>query len=69
MWWSPGGKYLAYIEFNDTEVHTIEYSWYGSGQYPETVAIPYPKVRCLCGTLSVWKLMDLRKCAIHELQK
>ncbi|XP_023663741.1 dipeptidyl peptidase 4 isoform X1 [Paramormyrops kingsleyae] len=43
MWWSPGGKYLAYVEFNDTEVHTIEYSWFGSGQYPETVAIPYPK--------------------------
>ncbi|KAJ8350707.1 hypothetical protein SKAU_G00258370 [Synaphobranchus kaupii] len=43
MWWSPGGMYLAYIEFNDTLVHTIDYSWYGEGQYPKTVAIPYPK--------------------------
>ncbi|XP_055358999.1 dipeptidyl peptidase 4-like [Betta splendens] len=43
LWWSPGGKYLAYAEFNDTEVHTIEYSWYGEGQYPTTVSIPYPK--------------------------
>lgn len=43
LWWSPGGKYVAYIESNDTEVHTIEYTWYGVDQYPETVAIPYPK--------------------------
>uniref|UniRef100_A0A8C8E4I6 Dipeptidyl-peptidase 4 n=1 Tax=Oryzias sinensis TaxID=183150 RepID=A0A8C8E4I6_9TELE len=43
LWWSPGGKYVAYAEFNDTEVHTIEYSWYGDSQYPSTVLIPYPK--------------------------
>lgn len=43
LWWSPGGKYVAYIESNDTEVHVIEYSWYGSNQYPTTVHIPYPK--------------------------
>ncbi|XP_029927063.1 dipeptidyl peptidase 4-like isoform X2 [Myripristis murdjan] len=43
LWWSPGGKHVAYGEFNDTEVHTIEYSWYGEGQYPHTVIIPYPK--------------------------
>uniref|UniRef100_A0A673CWV8 Dipeptidyl peptidase 4-like n=1 Tax=Sphaeramia orbicularis TaxID=375764 RepID=A0A673CWV8_9TELE len=45
IWWSPNGNYLAYAEFNDTEVHKLEYSWYGNEQYPETVAIPYPKVR------------------------
>ncbi|KAG9349220.1 hypothetical protein JZ751_027663, partial [Albula glossodonta] len=43
MWWSPSGSSLAYIEFNDTLVNTIEYSWYGDGQYPKTVVIPYPK--------------------------
>ncbi|MFT7818067.1 dipeptidyl peptidase 4-like [Arapaima gigas] len=43
MWWSPGGKFLAYAQFNDTNVQNIEYSWYGTAQYPETVAIPYPK--------------------------
>uniref|UniRef100_A0A3Q3WAU1 Uncharacterized protein n=1 Tax=Mola mola TaxID=94237 RepID=A0A3Q3WAU1_MOLML len=43
LWWSPGGKYVAYVETNDTMVHTIEYSWYGSNQYPSTVSIPYPK--------------------------
>ncbi|KAL6462032.1 hypothetical protein MHYP_G00301770 [Metynnis hypsauchen] len=43
LWWSPTGRYLAFAEFNDTNVHTIEYSWYGEGQYPEMVVIPYPK--------------------------
>ncbi|XP_058508449.1 dipeptidyl peptidase 4 isoform X2 [Solea solea] len=43
LWWSPGGKYVAYAEFNDTEVHVIEYTWYGEDQYPSTVSIPYPK--------------------------
>lgn len=44
LWWSPGGKHVAYVEFNDTEVPNIEYSWYGDNQYPSTVSIPYPKV-------------------------
>lgn len=44
LWWSPGGRHVAYVETNDTEVHTIEYSWYGDKQYPSTVSIPYPKV-------------------------
>uniref|UniRef100_A0A674CJC7 Dipeptidyl-peptidase 4 n=1 Tax=Salmo trutta TaxID=8032 RepID=A0A674CJC7_SALTR len=43
MWWSPGGKYLAYAEFNDTLVQNIEYSWYGKEQYPDTVIFPYPR--------------------------
>ncbi|KAM6958225.1 dipeptidyl peptidase 4-like [Tautogolabrus adspersus] len=43
LWWSPGGRYVAYIESNDREVHTIEYTWYGENQYPTTVSIPYPK--------------------------
>lgn len=44
FWWSPGGKRVAYIESNDTEVHHIEYTWYGEAQYPVTISIPYPKV-------------------------
>ncbi|KAI1898280.1 hypothetical protein AGOR_G00070700 [Albula goreensis] len=43
MWWSPTGRFLAYAEFDDTLVPVIEYSWYGSEQYPQTVVIPYPK--------------------------
>ncbi|XP_037379318.1 dipeptidyl peptidase 4 isoform X2 [Talpa occidentalis] len=45
LWWSPNGTFLAYAEFNDTEVPLIEYSFYSdeSLQYPKTVRIPYPK--------------------------
>ncbi|XP_028835685.1 dipeptidyl peptidase 4-like [Denticeps clupeoides] len=43
LWWSPGGKHVAFARFNETNVHDIEYSWYGTGQYPHTVTIPYPK--------------------------
>uniref|UniRef100_A0A671YKD6 Fibroblast activation protein, alpha n=1 Tax=Sparus aurata TaxID=8175 RepID=A0A671YKD6_SPAAU len=43
IWWSSTGKYLAYVEFNDTDVHKVEFSWFGSEQYPETVIFPYPK--------------------------
>ncbi|XP_061908140.1 dipeptidyl peptidase 4-like isoform X1 [Entelurus aequoreus] len=43
LWWSPGGKYVSYVEFNDTEVPFVEYPWYGDSQYPSTVSIPYPK--------------------------
>uniref|UniRef100_A0A674F6I4 Dipeptidyl-peptidase 4 n=1 Tax=Salmo trutta TaxID=8032 RepID=A0A674F6I4_SALTR len=39
MWWSPGGKYLAYAEFNDTLVQNIEYSWYGKEQ--QVVLFPF----------------------------
>lgn len=44
IWWSSTGKFLAYAEFNDTDVHKVEFSWYGTEQYPQTVAVPYPKV-------------------------
>ncbi|NP_001154809.1 dipeptidyl peptidase 4 [Danio rerio] len=43
LWWSPNGRFVAYAEFNDSEVHNIEYTWFGEGQYPETVFVPYPK--------------------------
>ncbi|XP_062908401.1 dipeptidyl peptidase 4-like isoform X1 [Mobula hypostoma] len=43
LWWSPNGRFLAYAEFNDTATEMIEYPFYGDGQYPETVKIPYPK--------------------------
>lgn len=45
MWWSPTAKYLAYVQINDTEVQAIEYTMYGSGQYPTTMIVPYPKVQ------------------------
>ncbi|XP_070587749.1 prolyl endopeptidase FAP-like isoform X3 [Erythrolamprus reginae] len=43
LWWSPNGKNIAYIEFNDTEIPVIEYSYYGEKQYPRKITLPYPK--------------------------
>lgn len=43
MWWSPMGKYLAFAQINDTEVQAIQYTMYGSGQYPTTMTVPYAK--------------------------
>ncbi|XP_016052691.1 PREDICTED: prolyl endopeptidase FAP isoform X3 [Miniopterus natalensis] len=43
LWWSPNGNFLAYAEFNDTEIPVIAYSYYGDEQYPRTINIPYPK--------------------------
>lgn len=48
IWWSTTGKFLAYVEFNDTEVQHVEFTWYGAEQYPHTVAVPYPKVGSAC---------------------
>ncbi|XP_065269856.1 dipeptidyl peptidase 4 [Emys orbicularis] len=45
LWWSPNASFLAYAEFNDTEVPIMEYSFYAEDtlQYPKTIKLPYPK--------------------------
>nr|XP_025036346.1 dipeptidyl peptidase 4 isoform X2 [Pelodiscus sinensis] len=45
LWWSPNASFLAYAEFNDTEVPVMEYSFYAEDtlQYPKTIRLPYPK--------------------------
>uniref|UniRef100_A0AAR2IKM2 Dipeptidyl-peptidase 4 n=1 Tax=Pygocentrus nattereri TaxID=42514 RepID=A0AAR2IKM2_PYGNA len=68
LWWSPTGRYLAFAEFNDTNVHTIEYSWYGEGQYPDMVVIPYPKVRHdRCSSALYWSQFHQPECLEHYL--
>ncbi|XP_074550869.1 dipeptidyl peptidase 4 [Halichoeres trimaculatus] len=54
IWWSTTSKRLAYIEFNDTSVPKLEYTWYGSNQYPETVSIPYPKAGSALTTVKLF---------------
>ena len=68
LWWSSTGKFLAYAEFNDTDVHKVEFSWYGAAQYPETVAFPYPKVGVSCSILICQYLVKGHLvCKIHFL--
>lgn len=56
LWWSPKGTFLAYAQFNDTEVPLIEYSFYSdeSLQYPKTVRIPYPKAGAVNPTVKLF---------------
>lgn len=53
LWWSPSGTFLAYAQFNDTQVPPIEFSVYfdESLQYPKTVHIPYPKAGAMNPTV------------------
>ncbi|KAF6361377.1 dipeptidyl peptidase 4 [Rhinolophus ferrumequinum] len=53
LWWSPTGTFLAYAQFNDTEVPPIEFSLYfdESLQYPKTIHIPYPKAGAMNPTV------------------
>ncbi|KAJ3592703.1 hypothetical protein NHX12_007830 [Muraenolepis orangiensis] len=43
VWWSTSSRFLAFLELNDTLVHSVEITFYGSEQYPETRTVPYPK--------------------------
>lgn len=49
LWFSPDGKYLAYVKFDDTNVTEFSYFIYGepgdlADQYPTMARIKYPKV-------------------------
>ncbi|XP_041057708.1 dipeptidyl peptidase 4 isoform X2 [Carcharodon carcharias] len=59
IWWSPNGRFFAYAEFNDTQVPLIEYSFYGDGQYPETIKVPYPKAGAEAPTVKVF-IVDIK---------
>ncbi|XP_031414729.1 dipeptidyl peptidase 4 [Clupea harengus] len=66
LWWSPGGKHVAYAEFNDTDVPIMEYSWYGKGQYPQTVMVPYPKPGAENPTVRLF-VVDVNTSRVEEL--
>lgn len=50
MWFSKGGKKLAYLTVNDSNVGIMNIPYYGSGsenvefQYPKMIPLRYPKV-------------------------
>ncbi|KAF3911629.1 Seprase [Arthrobotrys entomopaga] len=49
LWWSPDGKYLAFLSFDDTKVETYRVPYYMDGQkvapsYPHELKLRYPKV-------------------------
>lgn len=42
--WSPDGEYLAYMEFDESEVEQFSMKYYKDGPYPEEYRFKYPKV-------------------------
>nr|XP_008117198.1 PREDICTED: prolyl endopeptidase FAP [Anolis carolinensis] len=54
LWWSPNAKNVAYLQFNDTEIPVIEYSYYGDSQYPRKITFPYPKAGAKNPTVRVF---------------
>ncbi len=42
--WSPDGKYLAYLRFDEREVPEMTLDMFNGGTYPESVIYKYPKV-------------------------
>lgn len=45
MWFSPDGRYLVFVQSNDTQVKWFPYMWYGenSALYTTVKRIAYPK--------------------------
>jgi len=42
--WSPDGKNLAFIRFDESQVPEFPLSWYEGGMYPRRSSFKYPKV-------------------------
>lgn len=59
MWWSPDGRYLAFVTFDNRHVKRMFIDYYPGATeelYPQKKTVPYPKVgeRLPLVTLSVW---------------
>lgn len=46
LWWSPDGEQIVYLTFNDTNVESFQFPFYGPLRDAYTVihSIAYPKV-------------------------
>ena len=52
--WSPDGKYLAFLRFDESEVPEMTMEMYRGGMYPEEVTFKYPKVGEKNATVTAW---------------
>ncbi len=44
FWWSPDGKKIAYLSFDESDVEEFTMTLYNDGAYPEYETFKYPKV-------------------------
>lgn len=42
--WSPDGRYIAFLRFDEREVPEMKMEQYNGGEYPEIITYKYPKV-------------------------
>jgi len=61
--WSPDGDYLAYMEFDESEVKQFSMKYYTDGPYPKKYEFKYPKVGEKNADVSVFivNVDDLKK--------
>jgi dipeptidyl-peptidase-4 len=52
--WSPDGKQIAFIRFDESKVKEFTLQYYKDGVYPEPYTFKYPKVGEVNSTLTVW---------------
>ncbi len=57
--WSPDGRSIAYIEFNESEVPEFSMKYYRNDPYPDTYSFKYPKVGETNSSVQVY-LVDLK---------
>lgn len=62
-WFSPNGTYLAVASFNDTQVESAVYPYYGEpseidNQYPILVHFKYPKVSSKYQSLILFSILE-----------
>lgn len=51
--WSPDGKKIAFLRFDESAVKEFPLTWYEGGMYPRRTAFKYPKVGEANSTVSV----------------
>jgi len=69
-WFSPKGKYLAYVQFNDTQVNWYQFPWYGPATkaYTSIRKIAYPKPGYANPTVAIYviELATLKQVELPE---
>ncbi len=58
--WSPEGNYIAYYQFDESEVPTFSMDVYGTGLYPSQDVFKYPKAGEVNSKVSI-HIYDVRK--------
>jgi len=65
--WSPDGKYIAYYQFDESEVPTFSMDVYGQALYPSQEVFKYPKAGEVNSKVSI-HIYDLKNQKDHKVE-